>query len=271
MPEKRISLSKKQLATDAGSDLLSLLRAVTADGQLSDGEVEQLKQWLDAHSAADEIPAIAWLRDLVGLVLADGKVTKEERAHLVFAIERVLPQEDRSAAKRARASQEPATDRQIAYLQALNAEIPEGLTKPQASQLIDELKSIGGNATPRQMMLLRFWDEVRVAEFGKHGVSDWIDAWHHEDPDRRSAWDLWNRENPQLQSQSASPDSVELGCGKQYLERILADRAEGMDMIARRQAQRAAPTGRKREAKGGCLGWLIIGAIAFAWWKSKQP
>ena len=33
----------------------------------------------------------------------------------------------------------PATENQIAYLKWLNAEIPEGLTKRQASQLIDDL------------------------------------------------------------------------------------------------------------------------------------
>jgi hypothetical protein len=38
----------------------------------------------------------------------------------------------------------PATENQIAYLRNLGAEIPEGLTRQQASQLIDNIKAAKG-------------------------------------------------------------------------------------------------------------------------------
>ena len=51
-----IALSKAQLRTSLGAELLSLCRSVTADGRLEPEELTALRQWLD-HAAAADMPA----------------------------------------------------------------------------------------------------------------------------------------------------------------------------------------------------------------------
>jgi hypothetical protein len=93
----RKSLTKKQLEDPVALDLLALLQTVTSDGKLLEPEVLQLKQWLDDQKASS-IPAIVHLRESVEAVLADGRVTDEERAWLQKAVETVLPREQRELA-----------------------------------------------------------------------------------------------------------------------------------------------------------------------------
>jgi hypothetical protein len=113
-----IALTKAQLQTSLGNELLSLCRTVTADGSLEPEELTSLRQWLDDAAAAD-MPALKHLRLVIGRVLADGRITPEEYQEVYRAVESVLPFEDRQRAFAARqqveatvaVTREPGTNR----------------------------------------------------------------------------------------------------------------------------------------------------------------
>lgn len=232
----RVSLTKAQLATEAGTSLLHLLTGFTSDGELSLGEIDNLKSWLTANKDATSLPAAAWLAELVETILQDGRVTPDERLELLLGIEKVLPknerllaQDRRKDAEAAVVAKEPvnraipvrdrATERQLAYLRILGIDITPDLTKDAASSLIDEFKDRYGDTTRRQLMVCRFWNRMDVAEGGKASVSSWMDGWYIKDPRRRDAWELWKREHPEMNRNELFAE-VPLGIGEQYLARI---------------------------------------------------
>ena len=102
-----IALSKTQLRTSLGTELLSLCRSFTADGRLAPEELTALRQWLD-HAEAADMPALRHLRLVIARVLADGRITPEEYQDLYRAVESVLPFEDRQRAVAARLQVEAA-------------------------------------------------------------------------------------------------------------------------------------------------------------------
>jgi hypothetical protein len=102
-----IALSKSQLRTSLGTELLSLCRSVTADGRLAPEELTALRQWLD-HAEAADMPALGHLRLVIVRVLADGRITPEEYQDVYRAVESVLPFEDRQHAVAARLQVEAA-------------------------------------------------------------------------------------------------------------------------------------------------------------------
>jgi NAD-dependent DNA ligase len=70
--------------------LLGIASGLLADRELRDAEIQFLKEWLDKHSAI----AAVWPGDVVHArvseVLADGKVTSEERDHLIQTLQRLV-------------------------------------------------------------------------------------------------------------------------------------------------------------------------------------
>jgi len=102
-----MALTRAQLQTSLGNELLSLCRSVTADGSLAPEELTSLRQWLDDAAAAD-MPALKHLRLVIGRVLADGRITPEEYQEVYRAVESVLPFEDRQRAFAARQQVEAA-------------------------------------------------------------------------------------------------------------------------------------------------------------------
>ncbi|MDT8319268.1 MAG: hypothetical protein RQ826_01940 [Xanthomonadales bacterium] len=64
-------------------ELLGIARGLMADQQLSDGEIDYLKQWLDQRSELTASFPGNVIYERVKHVLADGVVTEEERSHLV--------------------------------------------------------------------------------------------------------------------------------------------------------------------------------------------
>lgn len=68
----RLSLTKRQRETEAGTELLSLCQAVTEDGELSPDEVQQGRDWLRDHEAVD-LPARDHLYAIVEQILPDGR------------------------------------------------------------------------------------------------------------------------------------------------------------------------------------------------------
>lgn len=91
------ALTKPQLATELGAELLSLCQHVTADGRLAPEEIAGLRQWLEDAEAA-ELQAARFLRGVIERVLADGRITTEEYLEVYRAIEAVLPFEVRQQA-----------------------------------------------------------------------------------------------------------------------------------------------------------------------------
>ncbi|MEO5631502.1 MAG: ribonuclease H-like domain-containing protein, partial [Nitrospiraceae bacterium] len=104
---RRVSLTKIQRATEDGAELLSLCQTVTADGALSDEEVQSLRDWLRSNSSSD-LTAISFLFQVVEKIVADGIVTSDERHELFLAVERVLPQDVREMSRTARRAREQA-------------------------------------------------------------------------------------------------------------------------------------------------------------------
>ncbi len=104
---RQYSLSKAQLGTALGAELLSLCQSVTADGRLAPEELDGLKQWLHDADTAD-IPAAKYLRTSIERVLADGRITPEEYREVYRAVEAVLPFEARKQALAARQEVESA-------------------------------------------------------------------------------------------------------------------------------------------------------------------
>jgi len=97
-PKKpRVALTKAQIQAGLGAELLALCQGVTADGRLTNAELVELRNWLVANRSAD-LPAIGFLVTTLERILADGKVTREERKELYAAIEKVLPPEVRREA-----------------------------------------------------------------------------------------------------------------------------------------------------------------------------
>lgn len=97
----RRALSKSELETAAGVELLGICQSVTADGRLDQGEVDDLRRWLEANRDS-AMPGAAFLRDAIGAILADGIVTDSERRELQRVVEAVLPPALRPAAAAAR-------------------------------------------------------------------------------------------------------------------------------------------------------------------------
>jgi HIRAN domain len=98
---RRISLTKLQLRTELGAELLSLCESITAYGNLEPEERDALHQWLDDSNAVD-LPAASYLREIVEKVLAIGKMKPDECREVYRVIETVLPPQVRRGAHAAR-------------------------------------------------------------------------------------------------------------------------------------------------------------------------
>src|SRR4030042_3578660 len=91
---RRVSLTKSQRLSIAGVELLSLCQTITKDGSISDEEINDLNDWLK-NNRSSELPSIDYLTTTIDNILADKKITKEERTELHKALEAVLPPEIR--------------------------------------------------------------------------------------------------------------------------------------------------------------------------------
>src|SRR6267143_4172453 len=108
MRKRRLSLTKTQLASGPGAELLGFLQQITDDGSLSNEEINGLKAWLDAHRLSD-LPPIGYLAEAVERILVDGIVTGTEREYLLDVIEIVLPPDARKVAVAKRRATERAS------------------------------------------------------------------------------------------------------------------------------------------------------------------
>ena len=100
-PRPHVTLSKSQRDTPSGRELLELLTAISCDGNISRGEMEQLRAWLEIDRGID-FPALPFLYEVIDQIAADGEVSDDELDRLALAIERVLPADVRATAKQRR-------------------------------------------------------------------------------------------------------------------------------------------------------------------------
>lgn len=106
---QRRVLTKSEAASAIGAELLALCEDVTADGTLDETETRRVVDWLAANEGvATEFPSVAYLLDVARRILADGKITSEERYEFHRAIEAVMPKAPRETAARARQATDAA-------------------------------------------------------------------------------------------------------------------------------------------------------------------
>lgn len=94
----RVSLSKADLESSVGMELMSMCQSVTADGSLDNREIAELAKWVERNQHST-IPAVGFLRPIVQEIIRDRKVTADERAELYKVIEKILPPELRIIAQ----------------------------------------------------------------------------------------------------------------------------------------------------------------------------
>jgi hypothetical protein len=109
----RLSLTKKQLDTPAGVELLCILEDVTEDGIISNEEVAHLRSWLERNKEVG-FPGAEFLFTRLEAILADGVIEPTERAELQANVEKVLPPAARDAAMRRRMAAAAAVPRKCA-------------------------------------------------------------------------------------------------------------------------------------------------------------
>ena len=124
-------------------------------------------------------------------------------------------------------SEQPATEKQLQFIRDLGENPPAQLTKTAASSLIEELlakqrksQSSQQPPTPRQIMVLRFWNRMDLAQSSKWDVEQWLNQFYDEDPRRKAAWETFKSENGDDGSQH-DPSWVPIGIGESYLNKIV--------------------------------------------------
>lgn len=249
---KRVTLTKAQVQSELGQKLIKILTEFTGDGLVTDVEAKSLLAWISEHDDGS-IYSITRLKELLSVVLEDGKLDSTEEVELFQMIKRIIPMEARESILQARANAapawafDPATERQLDYIAALGGTREKGLTKGRASQIIDELLAKPRPPSNRQMMVLRFWDRLDLASGTVDSVGEWMDEHYASDPRHRQAWERYKEEAGDDGSQG-NPDSVPIGIGKSYMGSIISDA----------NPFSGPSPGRSSSAKSGCSATTVV-------------
>jgi len=139
---RQFALTKPQLATELGAELLSLCQTATADGRLAPEEIAGLWQWLGDADAA-EMQAARFLRGVIERVLADGRITAEEYKEVYRAVEAVLPFEARQQAHAAREQAESSASSTPAQIPAAQA-AAGGWAQTEPTPIVDVTFMVAG-------------------------------------------------------------------------------------------------------------------------------
>lgn len=222
----RVTMTKSQAASPFGQELIRHALTMSEDGDITQEEVVLLLQLL--RRGPPEFACVAFLRSQCEAVLVDGTVSPAEQFEIKLAVERALPKWFREEfagrtegivpyrSPRARTEiEELATDRQLAYIRDLGGEVDGRLSKQQASDLISVLAE-KRPPSPRQRMVLRFWDRLDLASSTKDEVTAWMTEFYDQDPRREQAWRRFKEEigdDGSLRDETVVP----LGAGFRYL------------------------------------------------------
>lgn len=219
-PGRRLSLTKSYLASRVGQELFSLLSDLGQDGILEYEELERLSDFLNRNKDCN-IPGLVFLFNLMIEVCEDQKIAAEELVEIQLGIERVLPPSTRAEIRRNRLAlippplPEPATERQLDYIHILGGSPSPGLSKWDASELIDQLKQ-NPPPSPRQIMFLRFWGQTDLIGQSRDEVTAWMSEFIDQDERRKHAWNRYKDEIDADGSQR-DPSFVPIGIGPNYL------------------------------------------------------
>jgi len=104
----RVYLTKAELNTETGQQLLELSLRITEDGKVDLDEIKELRRWLKVNQHQDKIAAVTYLHDIMTRITADGHIDRDELVELHLAIERVIPAAYRKPAEQARKNREKA-------------------------------------------------------------------------------------------------------------------------------------------------------------------
>ena len=101
IPQQRVARAAAHAnsGVSPGAELLSLCQTAAADGALSGHQLRLVRAWLD-RSDAVEVPARAYVRELVEHILRAGKVAPADLQALGRALEPCLPRELKRASLR---------------------------------------------------------------------------------------------------------------------------------------------------------------------------
>jgi hypothetical protein len=91
----RIFLTKRERQSLAGLQLLELCQTITEDGRLTEGEIADLRHWIDSNQNCG-LAAWGHLKAVLDKIFTDGRVTREETRQIHEEILRVLPTEFRT-------------------------------------------------------------------------------------------------------------------------------------------------------------------------------
>jgi hypothetical protein len=183
-------------------------------------ELEKLTDWLNGHVHLD-VPAVKFMVDLMVRVCADSKITEEEIFEVQLGIERVLPKEYRTRVTEARKAayyDQPASANQLDTIASITHQRPVGLTRREASEMLDRLFS-DPPASNRQIMFLRFWNRTDLATKSWREVSEWMDSFIQADQARWLAWSAFKEECGDDGSQR-DPSFVPIGAADKYLRKL---------------------------------------------------
>lgn len=121
-----------------------------------------------------------------------------------------------------------ATERQLQFIRDLGGNPPEGISRAGAEVLISQLlvkqrESFDKEQppTPRQVMVLRFWNRMDLASTSKWEVTNWLSQFYAEDSRRLAAWEMFKAEIGDDGSQR-DPSFVPIGTGMEYLKKTTA-------------------------------------------------
>jgi hypothetical protein len=255
----RVTFTKAQCEMQVVQDLMRLLCDISDRGSDCADGVRALNAWLRKAPYSD-IAAINFLLSATNDFFKGGQ-TPQGIFIMQAAIERVLPKNIRDGViqRRQRAWDEsPASENQVSYIRSLGGKATVGMTRQEASQLIDHLtqftatekqldfiRSLGGTPpagiskaeasslierllaeehtqerrpTLRQLMVLRFWNRMDLENSSKYEISEWLDRFYNENPFRKGAWEMFKLEQGDDGSQS-DPSRVPLGVGETYLRK----------------------------------------------------
>lgn len=160
----RRSLTKTQLATPAGVELLSLCEGIVSDGRVTETEITDLRDWLNRNRDSG-LPSQDFLAATVERILADGQITPDELAELHKALETVLPPDLRKGAQQARRSAEALDRQRIAKERAdvmvrLAVRIEDGEEDGDESEPIEQydFMAAGSNHDGRDLIIRELLD-----------------------------------------------------------------------------------------------------------------
>lgn len=205
-------MTQVQAATPAGRKLVQSILQACHDGQIEYREAEQVFACLAA--VGDSIPAAGYLRVILMESLEDGSIDEHDAYRLKQAFIDVVPREVKPVIEThlqgiglpapEEASHidqppwwsDPMTGKQAHFIASLGGVVRGDMTKGQASLLIDQLLN-RQPPTPRQIMLLRFFNRLDLAESSRDEINGFVAELNRSDPEAMLYWDRFKAQTQQ--------------------------------------------------------------------------